>query len=848
MSQKDRRRTTRLGVRIADRVARLLITFGGVGTILAVCAVAVFLVWVSAPLFFPATMSRASEAFSRLTPADLFYLATDEDRKTALSVSKDNTVRLTELLSGETISETPLTMPPLTSFSSFGKRGQIAIGLPDGRIQLGTIRLEDEFPEEKEHPDCADLAVGEHRRYRDGIVTRVRSGDLRWTRLEIQLDDPPIDTNATTPIEHIDHVVTPTNIVVLTASSSGLSAHRISTRRSLLDGRISIPPASVRIAKSEDLPPDLAYVRLAGQGSQAYAVARSGAILRFDLSKFGEPELAQTIAPPPGLGEIVACEWVKGRETLLIAGSTGQIRGGFLVRQSEVDASPTFRFVHTYRASGSRPVALAASTNERLFAVLTTEGRISVFQATTTEELCYAALEGPVEAARVAFAPRADGLLALTNDHFVAVDLDPAYPEATMSALFLPMWYEGYEAPAHVWQSASDEEPKFGLIPLVFGTLKATVYAMLFGVPLSLMAAIYTSEFLRPKTKARIKPTIELMASLPSVVLGFIGAFVLAPFVADHVPSLLSMFVTVPWTLLLVGHLWQILPNPIRLRLVPYRFVLILLGLPWGVAFGLSIGPAMERYFFAGDFFLWLDGEQGAGTAGWMFFLLPLSAVLTGVVFSRVIDPAFRSHLAPLSRFWASIGALIRFLLGTIAAIVLAWSAAWILNTSGWDPRGSLIGPYDQRNALIVGFVMGFAIIPIIYTISEDALSAVPEHLRSASLGAGATHWQTATRIVLPAALSGLFSAVMVGLGRAVGETMIVLMAAGGTPILDWNPFNGFKTLSVNIANELPEAAVGSTHYRILFLSAVVLFVLTSILNTVAEAVRIRFRRRAIQL
>ncbi|HOD83582.1 MAG TPA: ABC transporter permease subunit, partial [Phycisphaerae bacterium] len=158
------------------------------------------------------------------------------------------------------------------------------------------------------------------------------------------------------------------------------------------------------------------------------------------------------------------------------------------------------------------------------------------------------------------------------------------------------------------------------------------------------------------------------------------------------------------------------------------------------------------------------------------------------------------------------------------------------------------LGPYVQRNALVVGFIMGFAIIPIIYTIAEDALSIVPEHLRAASLGAGATPWQTAVRIIIPAAMSGLFSAVMVGLGRAVGETMIVLMAAGGTPVMEWNLFNGFRTLSANIAIEMPEAAKDSTHYRTLFLAALVLFVMTFLVNTLAEVVRLRFRKKAYQL
>ena len=180
--------------------------------------------------------------------------------------------------------------------------------------------------------------------------------------------------------------------------------------------------------------------------------------------------------------------------------------------------------------------------------------------------------------------------------------------------------------------------------------------------------------------------------------------------------------------------------------------------------------------------------------------------------------------------------------LGTAAVL------AGVLTASGADLRGELLGTYVQRNALVVGFVMGFAVIPIIYTIAEDALSAVPEHLRAASLGAGATQWQTATRIILPTAMSGIFSAVMVGLGRAVGETMIVLMAAGNTPVLELNPFNGFRTLSANIAVELPEAVRDSTHYRMLYLAALVLFAFTFALNTVAELVRQRFRKRAFQL
>jgi phosphate transport system permease protein len=151
---------------------------------------------------------------------------------------------------------------------------------------------------------------------------------------------------------------------------------------------------------------------------------------------------------------------------------------------------------------------------------------------------------------------------------------------------------------------------------------------------------------------------------------------------------------------------------------------------------------------------------------------------------------------------------------------------------------------YDQRNSIVVGFAMGFAVIPIIFTISEDALSGVPDHLKAGSLALGATRWQTAVRVVLPTASPAIFSAAMIGFGRAVGETMIVLMATGNTAILDMSPFLGMRTLSANIAVELPEAPHLGTLYRVLFVAGFLLFLFTFAINTVAEIVRQRLRKK----
>ncbi len=151
---------------------------------------------------------------------------------------------------------------------------------------------------------------------------------------------------------------------------------------------------------------------------------------------------------------------------------------------------------------------------------------------------------------------------------------------------------------------------------------------------------------------------------------------------------------------------------------------------------------------------------------------------------------------------------------------------------------------YDQRNAMVVGCAMGFAVIPTIFSIAEDAIYGVPKSLSDGSLALGATSWQTLVRVILPTASPGMFSAVMIGLGRAVGETMIVLMATGNTPIMDWNLFEGMRTLAANIAVEMPESAMNSSHYRILFLAALVLFMFTFVVNTGAELIRQHLREK----
>lgn len=368
-------------------------------------------------------------------------------------------------------------------------------------------------------------------------------------------------------------------------------------------------------------------------------------------------------------------------------------------------------------------------------------------------------------------------LVFLGTDGRVRVfDLDDPHPEAGWKAFFGKVWYEGANRPRYEWQSTggSDEfEPKLSLVPLIFGTLKGTLWAMAIALPVSLLAAVYTGHILRPEVKRIVKPAMEIMASLPSVVLGFIAALWLAPILETRVVSFFLVSLGVPLVAMLAGVIWSRLPVRARSRLKPGREWLVFL-------------PVM---LVAGSV-LWKAGP------------------LVESVVCVVEDPSTGGVTRDFRLWWPAV--------------------------TGCS--------FDQRNSLVVGFMMGFAVIPVLFTIAEDAISNVPGSIIAASHALGASRWQTVRRVVLPVASAGIFSAVMIGLGRAVGETMIVVMATGNTPIMEWNLFNGMRTLAANIAVELPEAPVHSTHYRTLFLGALVLFVLTFALNTAAELLRQRLR------
>ncbi len=884
---RRRQRRTKWSVRLADRCARGIISIGGIGTIVAVCGVFAFLFWVVLPLFQSASLSGV-RTLDVTHSQHIDQMEIDEYRTLGWTLSEGGILQVFDLATGHVLENRPVVDDGEVTAVSFSVNGDdVVLGQADGSIRIGTIGFRSTFLKDEDVPaEIRRIKPGEHAEFRGGIVKRTDQGQLRLQQLETAWESPM--SLADEPIHRIAHVLergdaglTGGTIAAVTQQGRVLLAS-LEVEEDLLSFSTTIQlrtPIEVRTAGTDGRTDFLA---LAGRGDRLLLAWSSGLVERYDIERkeIHRAERIEHVVAPGA--ELTAFELLLGGSTVVCGDSTGRVQGLFVIRPESSDAGTTQRSdpvassdlaaaeqttkpdapapprfdptrlvsAHDFGQQASAVTCLAMSSRSRMFVVGYADGSLRTFFMTNQQQLAAAEVDASPLLA-VGIAPKEDGLFAATTAGVWQCEFDRKYPEVSFSSLFCKVWYEGYPSPDYVWQSSggtNDVEAKLSLMPLIFGTFKATLYSMMFGAPIALLAAIFTSEFMHPRTKARIKPTIEMMAGLPSVVLGFLAALVFAPVFQDWLPELLTSLVTVPLSLLLGAHLWQLLPYRFTIQFAWMRLCLAVGMLALGMVLTLLLGPAVEQWFFGGNILQWTDGQVGSGTGAWLMMLLPATTVLVVFGASRFVNPWLRRRAREFGRGQFALVNLIKFIVLSGVVLSSAWLVSAGLTAAGFDPRGTLVDTYIQRNALVVGFVMGFAVIPIIYTIAEDALSTVPKHLRSASLGAGATPWQTAIYIVIPTAMSGLFSALMIGLGRAVGETMIMLMAAGNTPIMEWNVFNGFRTLSANIAVELPEAAKDGTLFRTLFLTALTLFLITFLINTLAEIVRLRFRRRAYQL
>lgn len=724
-----------------DVVARHMVGIGGISVIIFITLIFVYLAFVVIPLFQPAEISLTNR-FPLTNPQDaIVHLAMEEQTEIATVIRRSGRVEFVNTRTGKLQHEQALIQPThqLTSFATGNlTTGVAAFGLNDGSAIIFAPRFTNDYRENGRAivPSIAFPAGQE--------------------RLIVDPNQRPLMALAIQTNE------THTTIVAATNDDRLLLVHGERVTSFLEETE----ETKFTLYGLPSLPHAIDFLVMDKSQEYVYAVSRQGWLTQMNVRTKANVHVVESLQlTAPGV-EVTALQFLAGDLSLLVGDSAGHIAQWSSVRLP--DDSIRIKKLREFNPGRTAISAIAPDLNRKGFLAADRDGKIGVFYSTAGRTLAWE----PFASGRIdhlAVAPRSNAALFLNTDgqlHFMTID-NP-HPEVSFASLWQKVWYENYSEPAYIWQSSAandDFEPKFSLVPLAVGTLKGAFYAMLVAIPLALLGAIYTAQFMAPRMRALVKPGIEIMAALPTVILGFLAGLWLAPYVEAHLPGVMIAAIAVPSALLICAWSWSRLPLRAR-QIIPDGWEAALL-LPVVVVTAwaaMAISPAVEYAFFGGEIRIWLSQELGIG--------------------------------------------------------------------------------YDQRNAIVVGIAMGFAVIPTIFSIAEDAVFGVPKNLIHGSLALGATPWQTVTRVVILTASPGIFSAIMIGFGRAVGETMIVLMATGNTPVMNFNPFEGLRTLSANIAVELPESEVNSTHFRILFLAGLVLFMFTFAVNTVAEVVRQRLRRK----
>jgi len=728
---------------LKDQAAKHAIGLGGISVIVAITLIFFYLLYEVAPLFKSASAEAVSEY--QLPAAELgpsLYVTAEEQGEKALRITEQGVVVFFNTENGSEHSRVKLAIP------EGAKVLQISQADPASRTLAAAL-------------DNGQVLIFKHS-YKLTYPNDIRVID---PYIEYPYGNDPLTLDASgSAILKVSLAISEDALIVVGVNANNeLLATQFSQEENFLSGEITLEPETLTLPTLGFAPE---YV-IAEPGMRwIFAGTQAGKIQVIDLRADLDEAINSTIELGQGGNQIIGMKLLLGGSSILISDSNGTISQWFMVRDDNNQYS--FEKVRSFAHETGQVTSIAIEHRRKGFVAADDNGNMSLMNSTAHST----SLEQKItdEAIRiVVLAPRSNyALLETESGKIHWWHIDNEHPEISFSALWGEVWYEGYQEPDYIWQSSAannDFEPKYSLSPLAFGTLKAAFYAMLVATPLAICGALYTAYFMAPSLRRKVKPSIELMEALPTVILGFLAGLFFAPYMEANLPGVFACLIIVPISILVFGYIWANLPSAIRYRIPegwdPALLIPVLLVAGW---FSLEISPALEVMLFDGDMRKWLTNEAG-------------------------ID-------------------------------------------------------FDQRNALVVGAAMGFAVIPTIFSITEDAVFSVPKHLTYGSLALGATQWQTMVKVILPTASPGIFSAVMIGMGRAVGETMIVLMATGNTPIMDINIFEGMRTLSANIAVEMPESEVGSTHYRILFLAAFVLFLFTFVVNTLAEFVRQRLRNR----
>ena len=627
-----------------NQLASRSIAAGGLSIIVAILLIFFYLLWEIVPLFKAAqiehwpTGSSAQISYKSPGGGQTIYLAIEEQAKIGLRISDAQKLVFFDSQKGNILLEHTIKAPAgvkATSIAMVSEASRIfAIGFDNGSVKIFKHEYTSTYP--------------------DGV--RIITPSISYP-----LGEEPINV-APTSVEQFAISNDEENWSIVAGSQKQFVQTNISAEENLLTEEVEVTTQTNPLAHLPFIPskvlllPGQRWMLATGEGEQW-----QGKVALIDMQATRDKQLSQMIQA--SAQPISSFSLLLGGNSLIIGDVSGVISQWFLVRDDNNQWS--LQKIRQFEGPKSAIADIAMEQRRKGFAAIDKQGFLHLFN-TTANRIALSVKVANEAVTAIAYAPRSNALLIEQNGEIKQWSVDNEHPDISWQALWEKVWYEGYQEPEYIWQSSAsnnDFEPKYSLMPLAFGTLKAAFYAMLLATPLAICGAIYTAYFMAPAMRKKVKPLIELMEALPTVILGFLAGLWLAPFIENNLAGIFVTLLGIPIAILGFGFGWANLPKAIR-NLVPngWDAALLIPVVILATLISLQFAQYVEVLIFGGDMRQWITDEVGI--------------------------------------------------------------------------------PFDQRNALVVGIAMGFAVIPTIFTITEDAIFSVPKHLSYGSLALGATPWQ----------------------------------------------------------------------------------------------------------
>ena len=653
---------------IKDSVGRYGIVVGGLGVIFAIAVIFLYLLYVVYPLFISATAQAVNQySVPDSSKGKTLFLGIEEQNEVGVRYTDNGEVIFFSVQTGKTILNQSIKIPEGSKIVSFSQgspvsEGAVVYGLSNGKAVIVKHQYKITYPD------------------------NVR---LITPSIDYPMGEEPIVVNESgAALDKIAVIIGEKTSAIVAKTADKIHLSSFEKEKSLFADEAKLTRTDTVLDYSAL---DVADILIDKEGRNLYLLNKNGQLGLFDIADKSSPTLIYEQNVIEAGQAVTSSAFLNGDLSLLIGDSNGLVSQWSKVRDKLNHFA--MQKIRVFKVSDKAVLAINPEQRRKGFMTVDASGDVGVYHTTSEREMIK---ERVVDSAPVAAAisPRANALLVEAENGKISFwTLDNKHPEVSIRSLWQEVWYESYPKPDYVWQSSSansDFEPKYSLTPLVFGTLKAAFYAMLVAMPLALMGAIYTAYFMTSKMRQYVKPSIELMGALPTVILGFLAGLWLAPIIEEYLAGLFALIIIVPLCVIAFAFAWQFLPKS-TLQKIPegWESAILIPVIILSAWFAFTVSVPLEAFLFNGTLRDWFKTELGIG--------------------------------------------------------------------------------YDQRNALVVGIAMGFAVIPTIYSIAEDAIFSVPKHLTVGSLALGATTWQTMTKVVLLTASPGIFSAVMIGLGRAVG-------------------------------------------------------------------------------